>query len=273
MKIAIISDVHANLEALNEVLKDIKKRKIKKIFCLGDTICKGPRPKECIKVIRENCEVVLRGNTDRYFSLETKFKSNSESELKRIEFHHNILSDEEKEYLYNLPLTYEFYMSGNLIRLFHATPNSDDETITNLDSPKKKLELFMPTSNTSTESADIVLYGHLHHQFLDKLYTKTLVNVGSVGNSFDAIRSDKYDTNVKEVTNAHYVILEGDYGSKINEEINFELISVPYDIEKELKIENIENEVYSCELTKGKYRDMQKIYDYYKKIGIELADD
>ena len=55
MKIAIISDVHGNLEALKATLKDIQKRNIDKIYCLGDTLAKGVHPKECIKLIKENC--------------------------------------------------------------------------------------------------------------------------------------------------------------------------------------------------------------------------
>ena len=67
MKIAIISDIHSNLTALKAVLEDIKSRGCDKIFCLGDTIAKGVHSKECVKLVRENCEVVLRGNCDRVF--------------------------------------------------------------------------------------------------------------------------------------------------------------------------------------------------------------
>lgn len=56
MKIAIISDIHGNLEALKATLKDIEKRKVDKIICLGDIIVKGVHPKECISLIRTNCE-------------------------------------------------------------------------------------------------------------------------------------------------------------------------------------------------------------------------
>lgn len=70
MKIAIISDIHGNLEALKATLKDIKKRNVDKIICLGDMIAKGVHPRECIKLVRENCEVVLQGNCDIYFAIE-----------------------------------------------------------------------------------------------------------------------------------------------------------------------------------------------------------
>lgn len=68
MKIAIISDIHANLEALKATMKDIEKRKVNKIICLGDTISKGVHPKECIEIIKNKCDIILRGNCDRHFS-------------------------------------------------------------------------------------------------------------------------------------------------------------------------------------------------------------
>lgn len=68
MKIAIISDIHGNLEALKTTLKDIYKRKVDKIICLGDTIAKGVHPKECLELIKNNCEIVLQGNCDAHFS-------------------------------------------------------------------------------------------------------------------------------------------------------------------------------------------------------------
>ena len=63
-KLAIISDVHGNITALNAVLADIKKRNIKRIFCLGDSIIKCTHPDLVIDKLREVCEVILIGNCD-----------------------------------------------------------------------------------------------------------------------------------------------------------------------------------------------------------------
>ena len=61
---AIISDIHANLEALQAVLADIEKTGIERIICLGDIVGYGPDFEECIDIVTERCEVVLRGNHD-----------------------------------------------------------------------------------------------------------------------------------------------------------------------------------------------------------------
>ena len=90
MKIAIISDVHGNLEALKATLKDIQKRNIDKIYCLGDTLAKGVHPKECIKLIKENCEIVLQGNTDEYFSKEHNLEEKPDRKSTRLNSSHRL---------------------------------------------------------------------------------------------------------------------------------------------------------------------------------------
>ena len=103
MKIAIISDIHANLEALKATLEDIEKRNVDKVICLGDLIAKGIHPKECIELIKEHCDIVLRGNCDRYFSTEHKnIKELAEYEQKRIEWNQSMISKKDREYLLNL---------------------------------------------------------------------------------------------------------------------------------------------------------------------------
>ena len=62
--IAIISDVHSNLEALEVVLEDIAARNVEQIICLGDVIGYGPEPRECLDLIMERAEITLMGNHD-----------------------------------------------------------------------------------------------------------------------------------------------------------------------------------------------------------------
>ena len=146
MRIAIISDIHGNLEALKSTLEDIKKKNVDKIFCLGDIIAKGVHPTECIKLIRENCDIVIRGNTDEYFSKKhTNIEELDETEQKRIKWNKSLISNEDREYLLNLPFSYEFYLSGSLVRLFHATPTIIDKRVLNYDSFTEKYNMFLPS--------------------------------------------------------------------------------------------------------------------------------
>lgn len=271
-KIAIISDIHGNLTALTTVLNDIEKRGIKTIYCLGDIIAKGVNPSECLTLLRNKCEVIIRGNCDEIMCY--PYENCEGIERERRIWIQSQLTDEEKEYLLNLPYCYEFYMSGSLIRIFHAHPNKIDQMISNLDSIEYKKELFLPSKHTLTgEIADIVIYGHTHLPFLDKLYNRTIINVGSVGNSIDVVRNDLFDANPQETTQANYLILEGKLGSKeYDDSLSFQFIRIPYDIKKELSSEklNIEREAYVKELTEGKYRDKKKILKSFKQRNINI---
>lgn len=198
----------------------------------------------------------------------------NEQEKKKIKWNQSLINKEDREYLLNLPFCHEFYMSGSLVRLFHATPTVNNKAILNVDSIETKYKMFLPSENTqSKDIADVVIYGHIHHPYMDKIYNKTIINVGSVGNAFDVIRNKNKDSDVLETTKSNYLIIEGEYGSReYSSDISFQFIKVPYDIDRELEDENlnIEKENYRFELKQGVYRDMTKINENFKKLGINV---
>ncbi len=61
---AIISDIHANLAALEAVLADIENRRVQRVVCLGDVVGYGPDPLQCLSIVREKTEFCLKGNHD-----------------------------------------------------------------------------------------------------------------------------------------------------------------------------------------------------------------
>jgi predicted phosphodiesterase len=64
MKIAILSDIHGNLEALESVLREAYKRKVDKIICLGDLIDYGPNPNEVVEISKREFDIIVMGNHD-----------------------------------------------------------------------------------------------------------------------------------------------------------------------------------------------------------------
>lgn len=275
MKIAIISDIHGNLEALKSVLQDIKENSVDKIICLGDTIGKGVNSHACIELVRKYCDVVLMGNTDTRFCDDPKNFEDNEVEHSRIIFNQSLLTDNDREFLTSLPFSEEFYFSGYLIRLFHAHPTSCFKFINDYDkSFRDKYTMFEPSEHTkSNRVADIVIYGHLHYPFMQKLYNRTLICTGSVGNNICTIQNDEMNASPNEATSAHYVIITGEYNSRTHSAFSVETRSVPYNIQKELKSNvgiNPEYEAYETELTLGRYRDMQRIEQLYIDRGYEL---
>jgi len=70
MKVAVLADIHANLEALNAVLADIEGRGVAQIYCLGDIIGYGPQPLECLAIARKRFEFSLQGNHEYSVNIE-----------------------------------------------------------------------------------------------------------------------------------------------------------------------------------------------------------
>jgi len=62
--LAIVSDIHGNLEALTVVFEEIDRRGIENVLCLGDIVVYGPNPMECLDLVRQRCKVALMGNHD-----------------------------------------------------------------------------------------------------------------------------------------------------------------------------------------------------------------
>lgn len=275
-KIAIISDIHGNLEALTSVLDDIKKRGINEIYCLGDIIAKGQFQKECLKLVKENCKVIVQGNCDFEYAAsytDEEIINAPDEEIKRYKWCNNLIDEEDKKYILNLPYSYEFFMSGRLIRIFHAHPENIDRGVGNIDTLDNYYSLFLPSGKTVSKSiADVVIYGHIHIQYVQKIYNRTIINAGSVGNSLDIIRNEQKDGNLLNTTVANYVVLTGNLDSKdMNDSFSYELVSIPYDIDKELSnnIDNPEFITYQKELKEGKYRDINKLYKILNKCNID----
>ena len=105
MKTAIISDVHANLEALQAVLKAIDERSVGRIFCLGDAVGYGASPNECLNLIRDRCKLVLLGNHDSASSGGPEIARFNPNAKAAALWTGKTLTAENREYLRRLPLS------------------------------------------------------------------------------------------------------------------------------------------------------------------------
>lgn len=267
-KIAVISDIHGNLEALKIALKDIKEKNIKKIICLGDIIGKGNHPNECIELLKD--ATIVYGNWEEFYS---KKVCSTEQGKKRYNYLDKILTKENKEFINKLPLSYELYISGRLVRFFHASPDNPWSNILSFDRFDKMYNQFLPSKETlSQERADVIVYGHTHTPNMMKLYNRTLINAGSVGNAFDIIDNTEKNGSAANTTTIDYLIIAGDINSKEYTTINYEFVSISYDINKELNngLQNPEYEVYSEELLTGKFRNVKKYQDNFLESNYDI---
>lgn len=256
-RIAIISDIHGNLEALQTVLNDIDQRNITRIFCLGDIVAKGVHSHACLALLKKKCEVILRGNCDRYFSIAYPCEKIDE----RIAFNQRLLTKSDREYLLQLPFSFDFWMSGSRIRLYHATPWADNQFVGMASSEEQTYQMFLPYKYTANTIADIVIYGHTHTPYVHKAYHHTLINAGSVGNSIEIFQDENHPGEVMQSNQATYLILEGNMDDQNIGPLSYTMVKLPYDIEKELAspIENPEKAAYENELRFAQYRDIAKI--------------
>jgi protein phosphatase len=210
-KIALIADIHGNIPALEAVLDDIGKRGIKRIFCLGDLVGKGPHSEKSVDVCREVCEATVKGNRD--------IAVLNHHEHPVLKWHQQRLGAARLDYLSELPNIIEFLMSGRKIRLFHASEEGVDCRVHMWDPDERHLAMFTNTEFTGNNfTPDTVGYGDIHTVYLKNLRGKVLFNVGSVGNPLD------------EPT-AAYAVMEGDYGSPEKSDFAIDIVRLPYDIE------------------------------------------
>ncbi|MEK6528553.1 MAG: metallophosphoesterase family protein [Nitrospirota bacterium] len=104
MRYAIITDVHANLEALNAVLEDLRYKTANSILFLGDSVGYGPNPNECIEVLRETASVLIAGNHDRAVTGLTDIEYFNPNARTAIEWTKDILTEDNKTFLKSLPI-------------------------------------------------------------------------------------------------------------------------------------------------------------------------
>lgn len=232
-KLAIVSDIHGNLPALKAVLADIRRRRIKRIVCLGDLVGKGPNPVETIDLIRRSCETVVQGNWD----LGITYKQDKESGI----WHQSQIGDERLAYLEQLPFSADISISGRLMRLFHASSTSIFHRVKRKASKEERQKMFENTEQTGIPEGgkrpDVVGYGDIHLPYLITLKNpwdkksaspqgtgNILFNVGSVGTPYDGIPQ------------ACYSIVEGTFDSPEPVGFSIQIVRVPYDIEQAVQL-------------------------------------
>lgn len=240
-RLAILSDIHGNMPALEAVLDDVARRGITRLFCLGDLVGKGPHSERAVDICRERCERVIRGNWDHGFAMKP-------TETATQRWHKERLGPERLAYLRELPNAIDLVMNGQRIRLVHASPRGVYHRVRQRD-PVEMLEaMFESTDFTGYGfEPDVVGYGDIHTAFLRSLGHRTLFNVGSVGNPLDQTR-------------ACYAILEASTNPIPAGSLSIAIVRVPYDIERAIKEATDDDmpdlQPYASELRTARYRGL-----------------
>jgi predicted phosphodiesterase len=226
MKIALFSDVHANLPAFEAFLKDLDEKKPDAVYCLGDLVGYNIWPNEVVDEVRRRGIATIAGNHD----VKVK-KAIADASGKNYAYH--IITGENKAYLKTLPahirLEYKLDDEAFNILLVHGSPKSNEEYIL-VDTGEHYLRGLLFESQ-----ADILFCAHSHkpyHRILEsaeKPGYAHIINTGSVGKPKDGD------------SRGGYVLLNLDENSTLSnkDSITVEFVRFEYDIEKAAKaVEN-----------------------------------
>lgn len=106
MRIAVISDVHSNIEALTEVTKVIEKARVDRVVCLGDVVGYGASPNPCCAIVRGLAEVTLLGNHDAAVSGRMDYSFYYDAARHALDWSSSVLDGNHLAWLKSLPFTY-----------------------------------------------------------------------------------------------------------------------------------------------------------------------
>jgi putative phosphoesterase len=238
MKIALFSDIHANLPALEAFFADLDEKKPDAVYCLGDLVGYNIWPNEVIEEIRKRGIPTIAGNYDFGIGRTSDdcgcaYKTDDEKAngAVSISFTNQIVKDEERKYLRTLPahIKVEFQLNQDKLNLLlvHGSPRKINEYLFEDREEKSLLRIMQDTD------ADIMCFGHTHkpyHRVLqieegDKQRFRHAINIGSVGKPKDGDQR------------GGYVLLHIEDNSSIHDKgsIKVEFVRFTYDVEKAAK--------------------------------------
>jgi predicted phosphodiesterase len=197
MKYAIIADIHANLEALDVVLKDAKEQACTHYACLGDVVGYNANPKECLDIIRDMAMPCVKGNHDEYCSIESNLEGFNPHAAEAIHWTRAQLTEDDREWLRNL----KYIRLVASFSIVHAT----------LDGPQRWGYVFdrlAAAASFTYQNTSVCFFGHTHvpvafirdsvvrggtySKFKIEPGRKYFINVGSVGQSRDGVAKATY---------------------------------------------------------------------------------
>lgn len=235
MRIALFSDVHANLPALEGFFKDVETRNADAIYCLGDLVGYNIWPNEVINEVRRRGILTIAGNYDWGIGRKSDdcgcaYKTDDEKAMGKISisYTNEVIKDEQRAYLRTLPahirLEYQLNEEKMNILFVHGSPRKVNEYLFE-DREEKSMLRIMEQAD-----ADILCFGHTHkpyHRILNSgteagSHFRHAINIGSVGKPKDGD------------PRGGYVILSINADSTVadKDSIDVEFVRFEYDVEK-----------------------------------------
>jgi len=185
-RVAVITDVHANLPALEAALARIEELGIEQIYCGGDLVGYGPHPNEVCALIAAREIPTIHGNYDYAIARELEdcgcaYITPHDRELgqRSVEWTLANTSAESKRFMRELPFDLRFAVGSTDVHLVHGSPRKVNEYLFE-DKPASLYERL-----AAAESADVLVFGHTHKPWMRSHGGVLFVNCGAVGKPKD----------------------------------------------------------------------------------------
>ncbi len=193
MKVAIISDIHANLSALETVIESVETWKPDQVFVAGDTVNRGPRPAECLNIVLEMEKTrgwrLIKGNHEDYVISQSKLiipEDNPAFEVHKASYWTYQKLNFDVSALSKMPFQHQIGDSNWLDgRVVHASMRGNRDGIYS-ETTDNELELQIG------EPPLLFCVGHTHRPLIRSIGRTLVVNAGSVGLPFDGDRRLSY---------------------------------------------------------------------------------
>ncbi len=203
MKLALISDIHANVYAFEAVLRDIHKHSVDLTVFLGDLVYGGIYPRECLSLLINIAPLLtIKGNADGMFDeREEHWKLNSPRQERISQIHgyvKDLMTADDIQIVRAFPFHECLVVEGLSIGFYHGSPISYSDKIHADDSEKDILAKFKHVQHT------IAGVGHTHHRMEKKMAGLHVINPGAIGYSFDGDTRAGYGVLTIENKRVHY---------------------------------------------------------------------
>ncbi len=218
MRIALISDIHANRIALDAALREISAQHVDRIICLGDVATTGPQPRQVVEELRARNIACVMGNGDSFLAGESVEAPSVEDARKVVdiaEWCRDQISSSDLDFIRAFQKTIRVELgAGALLLCFHGTPRSNTEII-RATTPDAEFEEKLG------ERAAVMAGGHTHTQMLRRYKTSLIINPGSIGLPFEFLAPEGKDRNPPW---AEYAVVNWQDGT-----LDIDFRRVPYD--------------------------------------------
>ena len=175
MRIAVLSDIHGNVHALNRCLDDLAARGgADVVVAAGDLCLDGPKPKHVLEKLRAIGARCLRGNTDRFVG-EADLAQLDDEDARGVQWVRERIGADWANWLRELPFSLTFGDGEDGLLVCHANPKNDDEHVWPDAYDDTLEELFDGVTQRT------IAFGHLHLPYVRVWRGRTLVNVASAG--------------------------------------------------------------------------------------------